>query len=176
MKLLKQALAVSGAMSILAITLALIAPQRVQAVAAAFVQIVPGGSTHVGQYESQLVSLYCPMGYSSCFAVDSNGSVNSTVPYVVPTGYTLLITDYEWTQFRLTAPNSVVYDNLTAEQGAAVHTFVASGTSTNNSGDAWVHDKFTTGIRVGSGVQLTDSLALGNAGWAYVQGYLVPND
>jgi hypothetical protein len=57
MRMLKQALGVLGALVVLAVIVAFVAPNRARAVAATLVQIVPGNTTHVGQAESRLVSL-----------------------------------------------------------------------------------------------------------------------
>jgi hypothetical protein len=95
MRLLKQALGLLAALVVLAVIVAFVAPKRARAVAAALVQIVPGTTTHVGQNESQLVSLTCQSGNDFCNAVDPGGNV-STSKYVVPTGYTLIVTDWEF--------------------------------------------------------------------------------
>lgn len=71
MRLLKQAWTVFATVVVIALLLAIVSPKAAHAVAAARVQIVPGTTTHVGQNESQLVSLLCN---ASCVAVDPSGS------------------------------------------------------------------------------------------------------
>jgi hypothetical protein len=95
MKLLKQALGGLGALTVFAVVVAFVAPKTAHALAAALVQIVPGTTTHVGQNESQLVSLFCAPGKDYCSSEDLSGALSST-PYVVPSGYTLIVTDWEW--------------------------------------------------------------------------------
>ena len=89
MKLLKQALATLGALVVLAAIVALIAPQRVHAVAATLVQIIPGSATHVGQNESKFVNLDCTNGCPFCSELLPDGSTGS-FPYAVPSGSTLI--------------------------------------------------------------------------------------
>jgi hypothetical protein len=94
MKVLKQALGGLRALTVLAVV-AFVAPKTAHALAAALVQIVPGTTTHVGQNESQLVSLLCGNGIAYCGAVDLSGPTSAS-PYVVPSGYRLIVTDWEW--------------------------------------------------------------------------------
>jgi hypothetical protein len=172
MKLLKQAFAVTGALFVLALALAFIAPQRVQAVAAAFVQIVPGGATHVGQYESNLVSLVCQGGADDC----SQAALDRTLVanYTVPAGYTLVITDYEWLWDSppFTANVTVCDSFFTAN----VVTPVESCALTDSNGVAGGREHLTAGVRVVSGSYVGDIFASGSRGLAWIQGYLVPND
>jgi hypothetical protein len=73
--MLKQALGVLGALVVLAVIVAFVAPNRARAVAATLVQIVPGNTTHVGQAEGQLVSLFCPDDYSYCLELDAKEGI-----------------------------------------------------------------------------------------------------
>jgi hypothetical protein len=178
MRLLKQALALFGALVVLAVIVAFVAPKKAHALGAALVQIVPVTTTHVGQNESQLVALNCGMGNSFCNAVDPQEVVDATTAYVVPTGYTLIVTDYEWTRFISVGAGETVFDALDSISSTPLsfHTLVNSSAVTDSHGVASIHDRFATGIRIGSGVELVDAQALNNTGFAFVQGYLVPND
>jgi hypothetical protein len=156
---------------------AVVAPKTAHAVAAALVQIVPGTTTHVGQNESQLVALSCASGNSYCNAVDPQGNIDTTA-YAVPTGYTLIVTDYEWTRSISLSADRTVFDLLEFESSSppVFHNLVHSSAVTDSLGIASVHDRFATGVRIGSGIQPVDNQALNSTGFAYVQGYLVPND
>jgi hypothetical protein len=173
MRLLKEALGFLGALVVLAVIVALVAPKKAHALAAALVQIVPGTTTHVGQNESQLVSLECDGGKSFCTANDPSG-VPSTTPYVVPSGYTLIVTDWVWAGSGGAAPGNLSADflfNANASPGQ-----LAFSEALTTSEGAYEHEHYLTGIRVGSGAQLVDSLAAEGNGTARIQGYLVPND
>ncbi|MFZ0639521.1 MAG: hypothetical protein WA020_12110 [Candidatus Acidiferrales bacterium] len=173
MKFAKRLLMVAGAVAIAGVLSVALVPRAVHAVVATLVQIVPGTTTHVGQNEGQLVSLECGTYYTSyCNAVDSDGTLASAV-YVVPSGYTLIVTDWEWSGNGGAAQGSYTFNSLRnvaggdfALSGALVTT---AGTSTYN------HEHFATGIRIGSGVTMEDSLAAIGDGFSFVQGYLVPN-
>jgi hypothetical protein len=171
MKLLKQALGGLGALTVLAVIVAFVAPKTAHALAAALVQIVPGTTTHMGQNESQLVSLLCN-NENGCYSIDSTGAISLTTYYTVPTGYTLIITDWEWESRSLSGRASDGLLNKVTNAGLVnSQAFVASGASA-----AFVHEHYLTGIRVGSGVQLLDLSADEGFGESDVQGYLVPND
>lgn len=171
MKRLKQALGGLGALTLLAVVVAFVAPKTAHALAAALVQIVPGTTTHVGQNESQLVSLLCN-NENGCYSIDSTGAISLTTYYTVPTGYTLIITDWEWESRSLSGRASDGLLNKVTNAGLVnSQAFVASGASA-----AFVHEHCLTGIRVGSGVQLLDLSADEGFGESDVQGYLVPND
>ena len=171
MKRLKQALGGLGALTLLAVVVAFVAPKTAHALAAALVQIVPGTTTHVGQNESQLVSLLCN-NENGCYSIDSTGAISLTTYYTVPTGYTLIITDWEWESRSLSGRASDGLLNKVTNAGLVnSQAFVASGASA-----AFVHEHYLTGIRVGSGVQLLDLSADEGFGESDVQGYLVPND
>ena len=171
MKRLKQALGGLGALTLLAVVVAFVAPKTAHALAAALVQIVPGTTTHVGQNESQLVSLLCN-NENGCYSIDTTGAISLTTYYTVPTGYTLIITDWEWESRSLSGRASDGLLNKVTNAGLVnSQAFVASGASA-----AFVHEHYLTGIRVGSGVQLLDLSADEGFGESDVQGYLVPND
>jgi hypothetical protein len=175
MRILKQAFAVTGALFVLAVALAFIAPQRVQAVAAALVQIVPGGSTHLGQYESNLVSLSCDVGLTYCIVNNPDGS-NSTSAYTVPSGYTLVITDYEWLSYGDEIAGSVTYCDAvvgTTTGGSIVPPACAIA---DKNGFVFDKEHYTAGVRVASGVPIEDAQASFAKATSTIQGYLVPND
>jgi hypothetical protein len=172
MRLLKQALALLGALVVVALIAAFIAPNRAHALAAALVQIVPGTTTQVGQNESQLVSLLCSGGNAYCTAVDSSGAF-STTPYVVPSGYTLIVTDWEWSGNGGAAQGTFAFDSL---RNSSAGDFANSGALVTTVGTVtYAHEHYASGIRVGSGVTIEDFLAVVGDGFANVQGYLVPN-
>jgi hypothetical protein len=172
MRLLKEALGVLGALVVLAVIVAFVAPNRARAVAATLVQIVPGTTTHVGQHESQLISLHCLEGKAYCSEIDAEGNIDESTPYVVPKGYTLIVTDYEW-QAPPSGNTGLIGDVLSNPKGGL---FNGSLAQANQIGEAYEHEHYVTGFRVGSGVALADSLASSSTGASTVQGYLVPND
>jgi hypothetical protein len=175
MRLLKEALGVLGAFVVLAVIVAFVAPNRARAVAATLVQIVPGNTTHVGQAESRLVSLGCVEGKAYCFEINAEGSLSDeSTPYVVPQGYTLIVTDYHWygTNIKSGIP---IFDSL-YNPAVKPSIFNDSEADSDENGVAFVNEHYTTGFRVGSGVTLADKLAATDSGSGYVQGYLVPND
>jgi hypothetical protein len=173
MKLLKQALGGLGALTVLAVIVAFIAPKTAHALAAALVQIVPGTTTHVGQNESQLVSLTCQPLTNYCSAVDASGNV-STSAYVVPAGYTLIITDYQAILYFPGDPNKEIGDFLLNQStGNALILTVAL---TDTAAVGYGHEHLASGVRVASGVTLADFDAISGQTSAFAQGYLVPND
>ena len=181
MNVIRKAVSALGGIFLAALLVAALAPKATRGIAAALVQLVPGTTTHVGQNESQLVALNCAMGNNFCNAIDPQGVVDTTTAYVVPAGYTLIVTDYEWTRFIITdlEPGELLFNSLISVPsgpGISIHTIVNSTAVTANVGGAAIHDRFVTGVRIGSGVKLADVQAINNLGWAYVQGYLVPND
>jgi hypothetical protein len=95
MRLLKETLGILGALVIVALIVAFVAPKRTHAVVATLVQILPGTTTHVGQNQSQLVSLFCPTNFSYCLELSGKGGYSFTA-YAVPSGYTLIVTDYQF--------------------------------------------------------------------------------
>jgi len=95
MNYLRKVLSTLGGIFLAALLISAVVPKAARGVAAALVQIVPGSTTHLGQHETQLVSLVCSNGSNSCSSIDPSGQVTST-PYVVPSGYTLIVTDWEW--------------------------------------------------------------------------------
>jgi hypothetical protein len=174
MRLLKEALGIVGALVVLAVIVAFVAPNRARAVAATLVQVVPGTATHVGQHESQLVSLRCFEGKTYCSEVDAEGTADESTAYVVPKGYTLVVTDYEW---QVNSPSGGLLGDYL--YNFKVGNFNGSEAQANQNGSiysAYGHEHYVTGFRVGSGVTLADSAAESSTGGSLVQGYLVPND
>jgi hypothetical protein len=176
MRLLKEALGVLGALVVLAVIVAFLAPNRARAVAATLVQIVPGNTTHVGQNESRLVSLACFGGKAYCSEIDAEGNILSdeSTAYVVPKGYTLIVTDYHWRGSNSPSGSEIV-DNL-YNPAVKSSVFNSSEADSDENGIARVYEHYATGFRVGSGVTPADKLAATNSGYSFVQGYLVPND
>ena len=182
MRLLKQALAVFGALVVLAVIAAFVAPKKAHALAVALVQIEPGTTTHVGQNQSRLVSLFCtPAITSGCIPAFSPGGISlTTLPYQVPTGSTLIITDYEhFTTMPGTPAGSYLCDTLIdqlSSTSAADLLQAQSCAVADQFASAYAKEHFTTGIRVPSGGIVADVRSLEGFGTANVQGYLVPND
>ncbi len=174
MRLFKEALGIFGALVVLAVIVAFVAPNRARAVAATLVQIVPGTTTHVGQHESQLVSLVCLTGFSHCFEIDGEGGYSSSTAYTVPSGHTLIVTDYQY--FNMTNNPSLAGaiggDSFIGTKGGLGTSLVINDTN----GDSAGHEHYASGIRVSSGVTIYDSAASAGRAYAYIQGYLVPND
>jgi hypothetical protein len=174
MRLLKETLGILGALVIVAVILAFVAPNRARAVAATLVQIVPGNTTHVGQAESRLVSLFCFEGKAYCSEADAEGKIDESTAYVVPKGYTLIVTDYEWQ--GSSQSSGLIGDFLYNFEVGTFNGSVAVAVQTGADYQAYGHEHYATGFRVGSGVKLADSQAVSSTGGSYVQGYLVPND
>jgi hypothetical protein len=171
MKLLKQALAVVGTMVVIALLVALVAPQSARAVVATLVQITPGATTHVGQYEGQLVALLCN-GHQYCQEESPSGGWSAS-PYVVPTGYTLIVTDYTWQVLGL-PPNFSLYNFLVGANGQGYGSTLSRATS-DQAGTATRDLHFTAGLRIASGVTVYDLEATSSEAYATIHGYLVPN-
>lgn len=197
MRLMKQAMAVLGTVVVIAVVLVLVTPKTAHSIAAAMVEIVPGATTHLGTTESNLVSLVCNLGAvpsgggtsGVCDAVDATGGVNRS-GYQVPTGFTLIVTDYEWQQtvalqsnaFSPTVPNTYLRDFFESITGSSSELFFPvpllpqqSCALADKSGLAYGREHFTTGIRVASGLTIYDNLSSLSVGSAALQGYLVPN-
>jgi hypothetical protein len=173
MRLLKQAMAVLGTVATVAILAAVISPKSARAVVATLVQIVPGSTTHVGQNEGQLVSLLCGTSATPyCVALDPTGTPASTA-YVVPSGYTLIVTDWEWTGNGGAPAGQLTVNFLRNVTGGFLVYSAALVTTVGT--PAYDHEHYGTGIRVGSGVTIEDFLAAIGDGQGLVQGYLVPN-
>ena len=165
-----------GGIFLAALLVAALAPKAARGVAAALVQIVPGTTTHIGQNESRMVSLSCKSGETFCTSVDSSGNVASAA-YQVPAGFTLIITDYEFVIFLpVGGAGLTACDNFSSLSGGLQFLVVAPCALTDSAGVAHGEQHFTTGIRVGSGLTLSDVEAGARIGFAAMQGYLVPND
>jgi hypothetical protein len=179
MRLLKQALGVLGALVVLAVIVAFVAPKKAHALAATLVQIVPGSTTHVGQNESQLVALICSEGNSYCSEESPAGSLDPTTSYAVPTGSTLIVTDYSWASFASSRcsnqPDSYSVRDFLFSSTPGTYQSSAQFALTDKNGTAALAIHFASGLRVASGVTLGDALASNFCGEATVHGYLVPN-
>ena len=173
MNFIKKALTTAGGVFLAALLIAALAPKATHGLVAALVQIVPGTTTHVGQNESQLVSLACNEGSDFCVQVDPEGNSSSTA-YVVPTGYTLVVTDFEWNA-SFGNPGYFLIDELVNSSTNHLLSNV-SRTLADADGAGYNHEHYITGLRVGSGVTIADLQAAVSGGFANVQGYLVPND
>jgi len=171
MRLFKEALGVLGALVVVAVIVAFIAPRRAHALVAALVQIVPGTTTHVGQNESQLVSLVC--GGFFCSAIDPDGNFSGAA-YSVPAGYTLIVTDYQWIAFGTGVEAGVFHPDYFYNT-ATGNLLGFSQAIADNLAEIYAHEHYASGIRVGSGVTIADHDAA-SFGDAFIQGYLVPND
>jgi hypothetical protein len=167
MRLLKETLGVLGALVVLAVIVAFVAPNRARAVAATLVQIVPGNTTHVGQAESRLVSLRCFIGKAYCSEIGAEGNVDESTAYVVPKGYTLIVTDYQW-QSNAPGPG-LLSDDLFNLKVGQFNAGEAQGFQNGSIYSAYGHEHYVTGFRVGSGVTLTDANAQSSSGASLVQ-------
>jgi hypothetical protein len=173
MRFAKRLLMVAGAVALAGLFSVMLAPKAVHAVVAALVQIEPGTTTHLGQNESQLVSLICYIGTTNCNELDAMGNVSSS-SYVVPAGYTLVVTDYEWNIPSAGSSGSFSCDyllDLSNKNALLGGTCAIAGTS----GFVYGAGHFTSGIRLASGQTVYDSNASNEIGGAFIQGYLVPN-
>jgi hypothetical protein len=174
MKLLKQALGGLGALTVFAVVVAFVAPKTAHALAAALVQIVPGTTTHVGQNESQLVSLICLQHHLYCSAIDAEGNI-STSAYAVPAGYTLIITDYQSNMSYPDNPNQELSDFLLNQNANPTNnTLIFTQGLSDKYGTAYGHEHLVSGVRLASGGTPMDADAIGQT-LAFAQGYLVPN-
>lgn len=174
MGLLKQALALLGAVVVLA-AIAALAPKTARGVVAALVQIVPGTATHIGQNESRMVSLYCSVNNAFCNSVDSSGNIASAA-YQVPAGFTLIITDYEYKVVLASTASQFLCDTFFNISTGMEFLNVPSCALADSTGQVYGKEHFTTGVRVGSGVTVADFAAANREGFANLQGYLVPNN
>ena len=185
MRLLKQAMAVLGTVTMIAVLVAVFAPKTAHAVAAALVQIEPGTTTHVGQNEGSLVALDCFAGSQNCSEeTPSTGDLCCVglTAYVVPAGYTFVVTDFSWSLYSRTA-GDYACDFLLATNGGSgsslyyPHPSSQTCATADQTGLASSNSHFTTGLRFVSGATLLDDQAAfaGAVGYASVQGYLVPN-
>ena len=162
-ELLKQALGILNALVVLAVIVAFVAPNRARAVAATLVQIVPGNTTHVGQAESRLVSLECIDGKAYCSQIDVEAKGDESTPYVVPNGYTLIVTDYEW---QGTSPSGgLIGDSLVILMSSDFNVSEAEAIQFDVD-TPYGHEHYVTGFRVGSEVTLTDVRANTSTGIA----------
>ena len=167
----RKMLSALGGIFLAALLILALAPKATRGIAAALVQIAPGSATHLGQNESQLVSLQCS-DFKPCVSIDPTGVLAST-PYVVPSGYTLIVTDYQWYLRNPQLPNILTSDSLF--NSSAVLGLTTSVARTDANGFASAHEHYEAGIRVGSGVTIADAFVAIGLGSAFVQGYLVPN-
>jgi hypothetical protein len=181
MRLLKQALGVLGALVVLAVIVAFVAPKKAHALAAALVQIVPGTTTHVGQNESQLVSLFCVEHTSFCSEESPAGGDDLGTPYVVPAGFTLIVTDYAWTSFCGSTANANTFNQAdflvngaNGPSGAPYFSSFQFALSDKN-GTAALTLHFASGLKMASGATPQDFEANSGCGEASIHGYLVPN-
>ncbi|HTV09318.1 MAG TPA: hypothetical protein VMD97_09775 [Candidatus Aquilonibacter sp.] len=176
MTLLKQAMAVLGTVLTITVLVALISPKTAHAIAATLVQIEPGTTTHMGQNESQLVLLQCTASLNgSCYSINSNASYIPT-PYKVPAGYTLILTDWEYFAVAGGSAGVAEFDNLYVTNSVGgIDVMLGSEAVTASGGYLYKHERYETGVRVASELGLGDTLALYNGGYAFMQGYLVPN-
>jgi hypothetical protein len=175
MNLLKQAMTVLGAVLTIAVLVAVISPKTAQAVAATLVQIQPGSTTHVGQNETQLVSLVCNENpVDNCITLAPDASTG-TSQYVVPSGFTLIVTDWEYFASDAdSSPGSFIRDELFLN-GNTGKRIALSTTLTQGSTSISAHERYETGLRIGSGQAVQDRLSAAGEGTAAIQGYLVPN-
>jgi hypothetical protein len=172
MNALKRIVSVVGVMTLVVLSIAVIAPKTSHAVAAAFVQIVPGSTSHIGQAEGQMVALDCRTP-DPCVSLSPSAGDTGESSFVVPSGYTLVITDFQFLQFN-DSPNINACDQLlirnSTSQSFYSPTLICEKADSTGLVERDVH--FTTGVRVASGASLrnyTDNSE------ATVLGYLIPN-
>jgi hypothetical protein len=171
----RKLLSTLGGILLAALLIAAVAPKAARGVVAALVQIVPGTTTHIGQNESRMVSLYCNVGNAFCNSVDSSGNIASAA-YQVPAGFTLIITDYEYKASLTSTAGRFLCDSFLNASNDLPFLNVPSCALADTDGQVYGKEHFTTGIRVGSGVTLADFDAASREGFANMQGYLVPNN
>jgi hypothetical protein len=175
MNVMRKAVSALGGIFLAALLIAALAPKATRGVAAALVQIVPGTTTHVGQNESQLVFLVCQSGNAYCNAVDPTAEV-STTPYVVPSGFTLIVTYYQWNGPSSPLQAGTLGVDVLFNPNTRT-AFVFNEVIADANGSFYAHEYYPSGFRVGSGVTIADAnAAAGNNVTARIQGYLVPND
>jgi hypothetical protein len=178
MNYIKKAVTTLGGVFLAALLIAALAPKATHGLVAALVQIVPGSTTHVGQNESQLVALACESAVAYCYEETPAGGSTccSATAYVVPSGYTLVVTDFSWLSNGLPA-NQFACDNLIGYSGGVGNQYLSSQSCAlaNGSGSATHDSHFTTGLRFASGSFLSDYLSDNFLSSSSIQGYLVPN-
>jgi hypothetical protein len=117
--------------------------------------------------------LLCGNGIAYCVAVDLSGQTSAD-PYVIPSGYTLIVTDWEWVGNGGVAQGQYTFNTL---RNVSDGVFATSGALVTTTGTTpYTHEHYGAGVRIGSGVTIEDLLAAIGDGFGYVQGYLVPND
>ena len=172
MKFAKRLLMVAGAVAFAGMVGAMIDPKGAHALVAAMVQIVPGATTHVGQVESQIVMLECNAG--DCRRLFSDGTID-TQPYIVPAGFSLVVTDWEFQQSsspagQFTCRKLFATNNAVISKPPLDLFFPESCAVADSVGFAAGETHLTTGMVVGSGMTVISGFES-----ATFQGYLVPN-
>jgi hypothetical protein len=165
----KTGLTVLGATTLIVLLAAVLAPKTSHAVAAAFVQIVPGTTTHIGQTEVNMVDLICQRNTACEVASKQDGTGLYT--FVIPDGYTFVLTDFSWTENEIMS-TGYVCGGLQGNAGIFYGT--VSCALVDGNGFAFHDSHFTTGIRFGSGINLGNAL-LNSSSRSTAQGYLIPN-
>ena len=168
MNYVRKTMSALGGIFLAALLIAALAPKATRGVAAALVQIIPGSTTHMGQNESQLVSLFCGVDSTPCVRIDLPGT--SFPPFVVPSGFTLIVTDWEWTRGGV-EPGALSANGLSSPTSL----LVGSDALADQLGVCYAHEHYETGIKFGSGQTIIDQVASGGSGASHIQGYLVPN-
>jgi hypothetical protein len=172
MRLLKQALAVLGAVVVFAVAAAIVTPKKVHALVATLVQVsntveAPAITEGVPSLASQHVTIYCPVG-ALCQPIGPGGTFSLSAPdYTVPAGQNLVITSID-----ITSPGG----------GGGPYVYVLQGlSSTSTIGQAWyvpnngqtVQFQFPSGIVWPAGGAIFSD---GNDGViGVIRGYLTPN-
>jgi len=154
---------------ILGATFAPTAAQR--APAGAPVQIIPNGTTHIGQAQSRLVHLKCEPGLvttgSDCGTIDSATGVFT--PFTVPSGSALIVTDWLWEISDSSRIGLNTCTHLVATSTGA--RLLISCAVVTSDGTVFGHEHLTSGVVLGSGMQMSQPNEVGGE----VYGYLVPN-
>jgi len=175
MAMLNRMFQLFGVVLAVSVLVALVAPKAAHAAIVRLVQLVPGTVTHVGQNQDNLVYLDCNFG-GPCKEVSPTGQVASSA-YLVPRGYTLIITDYEWEAYEGTAGaylcDSFVISPPQGPMSGAI--LLPSCAIADIAGRADGKEHYTTGIRVATDFTVIDYDASQGYGLGSIQGYLVPN-
>jgi len=173
MRLLKQAMAVLGIVTMIVVLVAVVAPKATHSMVAALVEVsntatAPATTEDISHSASQILNIFCysaPFSTAAaCYTIAPNGTTSLFTS--VPTGYNFIITSIEFNPTSPKSGTSLVVDALC---GYAVTGFsVSSDTST-------VLAFPTSGIPVGPGCPVSDVVYSGQTMQVTYHGYLSSN-
>jgi hypothetical protein len=174
MRMLKQALGVLGALFVLAIIVAFVAPNRARAVAATMVEVVNTVSNSVPSEDiyrlpSRNIQLVC--NASDCAIAEQNGTFDGSTPWKVPSGMDFIITDVEITTYPTASTPETFFSLKWTPPNGTLQTF---GWQVLSNG-VTVEYQFTNGIVILPGSTPTPIFGGPTVEVAVLRGYITPN-